>query len=47
MKNNESNIVLIGLILYIIAFYALLYRAAYLDSTDITMIADMFQQHYK
>lgn len=47
MKNNESNIVLIGLILYVIAFYTLLYRAAYSDSTDRNIIVNMFQQYYK
>lgn len=47
MKNNESNIVLIGLILYVIAFYALLYRVAYSDSTDMNIIVNMFQQYYK
>lgn len=47
MKSNESKIVLIGLILYVVVFYALLYKAAYSDSKDTTMIADMFQQYYK
>lgn len=47
MKSNKSKMILIGLILYVIAFYTLLYKAAYSDSTDITMIADMFQQYYK
>lgn len=47
MKNKESTMVLIGLILYVITFCALLYKAAYSDSTDTTMIADMFQQYYQ
>lgn len=47
MKNKEFKIILIGLILYIVTFCALLYKAAYSDSTDTTMIADMFQQYYQ
>ena len=47
MKNKESTILLIGLILYVVAFCALLYKAAYSDSTDTTVIADMFQQYYR
>lgn len=47
MKNKESEIILIGLILYVIIFYTLLYKAAYSDATDTTIIADMFQQYYQ
>lgn len=47
MKNNEFKIILIGLILYVVAFCALLYKAAYSDSTDTNIIADMFQQYYQ
>ena len=47
MKNKESEIILICLILYVIIFYALLYKAAYSDLKDTTAIADMFQQYYQ
>ena len=47
MKSNESKIILIGLILYVVAFCALLYKVAYSDSTDMNIIANMFQQYYK
>lgn len=47
MKNKGSTIILIGLILYVVTFCALLYKAAYSDSTDTTVITDMFQQYYR